>query len=187
MVRPTDSSVGSRPHLLITGRPGVGKTTLIRQVAERLAPHAAGFYTLEVRDATGHRVGFEIVTLDGERRLLAHVNLQTPHRVSRYGVDVRAMDAVAVAALERGLIEPSVTFLIVDEIARMELFSRAFVRALERALLSPKRLIATLQQSAHPVIERIRARDDVELWELTPANRSTLLARLLERVNPSPR
>ncbi|MCS6816125.1 MAG: NTPase [Blastocatellia bacterium] len=172
----------TRRHLLITGRPGVGKTTLLRQVAERLVPQAAGFYTLEVRDAAGHRVGFEIVTLEGQRRLLAHVDFQTPYRVSRYGVDVRAMEEVAVPVLERGLTDEAIPFLIVDEIARMELFSHAFVRVLDKILISPKRLIATIQQSSHPVIERIRARPDVELWELTPTNRSELLARLLERL-----
>ncbi len=174
-----------RPHLLITGRPGVGKTTLIRQMAERLAPQAAGFYTLEVRDAAGRRVGFEIVTLEGQRRLLAHVDFQTPYRVSRYGVDISAMEAVAVPALERGLVAEAIPLLIVDEIARMELFSRAFVRVLERILASPKRLIATVQHTPHPVIEQIRARADVELWELTPTNRSELLVRLLERLRVS--
>jgi nucleoside-triphosphatase len=174
-------SVRARRHLLITGRPGVGKTTLVRQLAERLVPQVAGFYTLEVRDAAGRRVGFQIVTLEGEHRLLAHVDFPTSYRVSRYGVDIRAMDT-AVAAMERGLAAPGISVLIVDEIARMELFSPAFVRVLEQALASPKRLIATLQKSAHPVIERIRARSDVEVWELTPANRSEMLARVLERV-----
>ncbi len=172
----------SRPHLLITGRPGVGKTTLIRELAERLIPRAAGFYTLEVRDAANRRVGFEIVTLGGERRLFAHVDFPSPYRVSRYGVDVEALDVVAVPTLERGLADASICFLIVDEIARMELFSRAFCRVLERALASPKRLIATLQKGAHPLLERIRTRPDVELWELTPANRSQMLARLLYRL-----
>jgi len=176
------SHAPARRHLLLTGRPGVGKTTLIRHVADSLAPHAAGFYTLEVRDAIGRRVGFEIVTLEGERRLLAHVDLHTPHRVSRYGVDVGAMETVAVPALERGLVAETIAFLIVDEIARMELLSPAFVRVLERVLDSPKRLIGTIQRSSHPVIERVRARPDVELWELEPTNRSELRARLLERV-----
>jgi len=160
----------------------VGKTTLIRRLAERLAPQAAGFYTLEVRETAGRRVGFEIVTLEGQRRLLAHVDFHTPHRVSRYSVDVGAMETLAVPALERGLASETVAFLIVDEIARMELFCSAFVRILERILDSPKRLIATIQQSTHPVIERIRARADVELWEVTPINRSELLAQLLERL-----
>ena len=40
------------PGLLITGTPGVGKTTVIRRVAERLEPERTrGFYTEEIREA----------------------------------------------------------------------------------------------------------------------------------------
>lgn len=37
------------PRILLTGVPGVGKTTVIREVAGLLAPAAAGFYTEETR------------------------------------------------------------------------------------------------------------------------------------------
>lgn len=40
--------------ILITGLPGVGKTTLIRELAKRVAEHnPAGFYSEEIRDAQG--------------------------------------------------------------------------------------------------------------------------------------
>ena len=56
-------------HLLITGRPGVGKTTLIKRLIPALPP-AGGFYTEEIRSC-GERVGFKIVTLAGEEGILA--------------------------------------------------------------------------------------------------------------------
>jgi len=52
------------PILLITGRPGVGKTTLIRALARVLGEQAGGFYTEEIRGPQG-RLGFRLVTLDG--------------------------------------------------------------------------------------------------------------------------
>jgi nucleoside-triphosphatase THEP1 len=63
-----------RPRvLLITGPPGVGKTTLIRRVAGRLGPAGLhGFYTEEIR-AAGERRGFRLVGSDGARRVIAEV------------------------------------------------------------------------------------------------------------------
>ncbi|MQL86561.1 hypothetical protein Taro_019088, partial [Colocasia esculenta] len=60
---------------LVTGPPGVGKTTLVMRVLESLrASHpdlrVRGFYTREVREGS-QRVGFEVVTLDGRRGPLA--------------------------------------------------------------------------------------------------------------------
>src|SRR5579885_397610 len=78
--------------LVLTGRPGVGKTTLIRRLADALGSRAGGFYTEEIRQG-GRRVGFRLVTLDGEQAVLAHVGWRDrPHRVGRYGVDIAVVD-----------------------------------------------------------------------------------------------
>ena len=62
--------------LLLTGRPGVGKTTVVRRVVERLSRPTGGFYTCELREG-GRRTGFEIVTLDGQRATLSHVDFDS--------------------------------------------------------------------------------------------------------------
>ena len=90
--------------LLLTGRPGIGKTTVIKAVAKSLGQQAGGFYTEEIR-GPGGRKGFRLVTLDGQEAVMAHVNLRGRGRprVSRYGVDVAAIERVGVAALRRAM------------------------------------------------------------------------------------
>jgi nucleoside-triphosphatase THEP1 len=58
---------------LIEGRSGVGKTTLLHRIAERL-PHLrmGGFYTAEIRECES-RVGFRINTFTGRSGVMAHV------------------------------------------------------------------------------------------------------------------
>ncbi|HUX76194.1 MAG TPA: nucleoside-triphosphatase, partial [Anaerolineae bacterium] len=39
--------------LLLTGRPGIGKTTVIKAAAASLGERAGGFYTEEIRESGG--------------------------------------------------------------------------------------------------------------------------------------
>ena len=79
------------PRLLVEARPGAGKTTAFRRLAE-LLPSASGFTTEELRDQ-GRRVGFAIESLDGERATLAHRSLSGPHGWGRYGSTWRRSSA----------------------------------------------------------------------------------------------
>ena len=154
--------------VLVTGRPGSGKTTLVRSVLEALDAPASGFYTRELRGPDGRRAGFEIVTLDGETAVLAHVDFGGP-RVGRYGVDVAALERIAVPAIERG-IEAGV-LIVVDEIGKMELLSNVFQRALIEALRRHSLLFGTIMQASHPFADELKAQPDTVLLELTESNR----------------
>ena len=122
--------------LLITGVPGVGKTTVMRRVKGLLAgKRIRGFLTDEIRDERGERLGFQIETLDGQIARLAGVGLRSPNRVGRYGVDLDALNAVAVPALT---LEERAIYLI-DEIGKMECLSGAFTDAVARWLDEERR------------------------------------------------
>ena len=162
--------------LLLTGTPGVGKTTLLLKVAAALSSRRlAGFTTAEIREK-GRRVGFRIVPLGGAGRILAHVDFRGPQRVGHYGVDVAAIDAVAASALA---LDPQVAVYVVDEIGKMECFSQRFVAAMRALLDAQKPVIASIARSGTGFIAEAKRRPDVELWEVTAGNRDALLDPIL--------
>ena len=158
---------------MLTGRPGVGKTTIIRTVAGRLGASAGGFYTEEIREGR-RRTGFRLVSLDGRTGILASVNISSPCRVGRYGVHLRDLEQVGVKALLRAIQQPDVPVVVIDEIGKMELFSPAFRQATLAALDSPKAVLASAMAGPQPWVDAIKGRADVTVIEVTRANRQAL-------------
>jgi nucleoside-triphosphatase len=164
---------------LLTGRPGTGKTSLIKQVAAQMKGQAGGFYTEEIR-SQGVREGFRLVTLDGETTILAHVRIHRPHRVGKYGVDIEALDKVGVPALEQAA--QHCTLVIVDEIGKMELFSPRFREAVFQVIASGKKVLGTIMLNPNPFADAIKRQPNVNLITVTRENRETVLAELLRWV-----
>jgi len=162
--------------ILLTGPPGVGKTTIIQQVVARLPGRAGGFYTAEIREH-GERVGFRLVTLDGEEGFLAHVANRSPYRVGRYGVDLADLERVGVAAIRQAIAARDV--VVIDEIGKMELFSAAFRAAVQEAVDSPKPVLGTITFRPHPWADGLKRHPHVQLLVVTLANRHALAERVV--------
>jgi nucleoside-triphosphatase len=172
-------------RFLLTGRPGIGKTTVTRRVVERLRAaglRVDGFITVEIR-TRGRRVGFQVEGISGHSVVMARTDWPGSPRVGRYGVDVPAFERIALPALDRAQSEGDVA--VIDELGRMELLSDAFVSRLKDLLASDLPLVATVHRAAHPVTDALKARDDMELITVSEANRAELAeavaARLLKR------
>lgn len=160
---------------LLTGRPGSGKTTLIKQVVAKMEDRAGGFYTEEIRSG-GTRLGFKLVTLDGEEAVLAHTSIHSPYRVSKYGVDINSLDRVGVNALNKAAQE--CPLVIIDEIGKMELFSANFREATLKIISRGKKVLGTIMLSPHPWVDLIKQKPLVKLIEVTRANHPQVLKEL---------
>jgi nucleoside-triphosphatase len=162
-------------NLLLTGVPGVGKTTVIERIAALLGDRAGGILTREIREA-GRRTGFSIESLDGERRVLATRHRKGGPRVGPYTVIVENLEKVAIRALESAVEAGDV--VIVDEIGKMELLSEKFRDIIIRVLDSDVDVVATLGVARNPFLDAIRKRPDTEIIEVTMSNRKEMAARV---------
>jgi len=164
--------------LLCTGQPSCGKTTLVKKAlgrisewqssvdddADRDRKHAnnasnnnkiilSGFYTDEVLDRKGRRIGFDIVGISSEKRGILSRKSGLPSsypKTGQYSVDVASFEHVALEELDI-ILQSSATkstsdsneddtssqLIVIDEIGRMELHSNKFQAAVEKLLQHP--------------------------------------------------
>ncbi len=157
---------------LLTGKPGTGKTSLIKQAVADLELKAGGFYTEEIR-SSGTRLGFRLVTLDGHEAILAHVDFNKRFRIGKYGVDIASLDRVGVPSLHMAAGQCDV--VVVDEIGKMEMFSASFREAVSEIIDSGKMVLGTIMFQANPWADAVKQKPQVKLATLTRASYSHVL------------
>ncbi|KEH27623.1 cancer-related nucleoside-triphosphatase-like protein [Medicago truncatula] len=174
--------VGTGKCFLVTGPPGVGKSTLIMRVFESLKASnptlkVQGFYTLRV---AGERVGFEVVTLDGRTCPLASSNFssQESHRwpnVGKYKVDVASFESLALLELQ---VREDTDLFIIDEVGKMELYSSSFFPAVLKVLESNIPILASIPVPKFgrdiPAVARLKNHAGATLFTLSVSNRDAV-------------
>lgn len=154
---------------------------MLKRIVDRLRERGfrvGGFYTEEVR-VRASRVGFKVKTLDGREGWLAHVSIQGP-RVSKYGVNLQDFEEVGVRGLEEAI--KACDVVVIDEIGKMELLSEKFKEVVRRAF-EERRVVGTIALKDNSFTRAIKERSDTSIYEVTPANREELLAKVLEELD----
>jgi nucleoside-triphosphatase THEP1 len=197
-------------HVLLTGEPGVGKTTAFLAALHELRsmespPSVCGFVTAEMRAERGARIGFEIETIpDGLKARLASIATQRAPagtvggrggggpKVGRYDVHLDAVANVGIPAMvayrhrarqHQLLGVPSL--VAVDEVGKMECLCREFEPAMRRVLDDPDAtVLATVALNGRGLIGDVKLRPDVRIVTVTRHNRDDVpatVAMLLRR------
>jgi len=170
--------MNQKKNIFLTGAPSSGKTTVIKKVIKGLDHPANGFYTEEEK-IDGKRVGFLMKTIDGRKDYLAHQDIKSDFHIRRYGVSIENIEGIAV---------PSITpiknnIIILDEIGKMECFSKAFKQAAINALDTPNIVIGTITFGGDDFIREVKNRKDIEINEVTTDNRNSLPDLILRKIS----
>ncbi|HEX9757020.1 MAG TPA: NTPase [Nitrospiria bacterium] len=166
--------------ILITGIPGIGKTTVIQKVAKCLQNmNPVGFYTGEIREKKS-RVGFKAVSLGGGTQTLSHVQFGGSFRVGRYGVDVKGFEEF----LENlDLLKSQSDLVIIDEIGKMECLSAKFNALIVSLFESQKNILATIAKKGGGMIQRIKNHPNCLIFEVQIKNRDKVVEDIVNRVS----
>ncbi len=169
----------TKKNILITGLPGVGKTTIIKKLSEELRKfHPVGFYTEEIREK-GIRKGFKLIGLDGGEGILSHVDVKSTYTVGKYKVDINSFENFIDSI---PFFDHTISFIIIDEIGKMECLSEKFTKLMKVILDSEKLVAATIALRGIGLIEEIKKRDDIKIFEITPSNRESILFEILSDI-----
>lgn len=173
-------------HVLITGPPGIGKTTVCKKVVsliERNGLSCDGFFTEETRSSDNKRIGFDVVRVKhpefrlpiarATQILEPKPQIKTKYRVGKYAVFVENFEQVALPVFQTDS-----DVLLVDEIGKMELFSKSFTEKVNDLVFGEegKRkticMLATIPEVAPAhLLRKLRSNPQCKIFEVRYENR----------------
>ena len=157
---------------------------MVERVIQAVPLKCGGMITKEIRKI-GRRVGFSVHdVLTGREGVLAHIHFERGPKLGRYRVNLRDLEEIGAAAIERALEECEL--VVIDEVGPMELHSERFIRAVERALESDKHLLVTVHRASnHHLAYRIRHETD-RFFRLSTTKRDRITEEIIELLSKGP-
>jgi nucleoside-triphosphatase len=163
-------------NIIITGLPGVGKTTLIKRLARDLTPLVLrGFYKESIIEYNVCK-GFRVVAFNYDEQIFAHINIEGPDRLDGYGIHIEGFEKLALREME---ISPGIEMYLIDEIGRMECLSEKFCLQLQKLFASDIPLIATTSLSGLPGGKKFKENNTLKVIPMTYQNRDSLWKNIL--------
>jgi len=169
--------------ILLTGAPGVGKTSVLLRVIDCLRSRGysvGGMVSQDVRVGNS-RVGFEVLDIGtGRKGWLARVAQKEGPQVGRYRVNIGDLDNIGATAIADAVANSAV--VAIDEIGPMELCSQKFKDVVGKAVESSKLVLCVVHwKAADNLASEIRGRDDAEIIVVSIENRGRIDTYVCEK------
>nr|WP_279538075.1 nucleoside-triphosphatase [Paenibacillus turpanensis] len=162
----------SKKVFLLTGKPRMGKTTMIKKLINEIGSEmCGGFYTEEITNSND-RIGFRCVSVNGESVEIANVESPSKTRIGRYGVDIEAFENFAINILQDAL--SSKKIIVIDEIGFMQMLSTSFQKIIQDIISDNNIVLGTVPLDSHPEIDKIKYLKKVKIIGVNDFNRNAI-------------
>lgn len=155
---------------IVSGYPGSGKTTLALKVVNTLKEKIkiSGIITPEIREGK-NRIGFKVVDIySNNEKIFASTLIKSNLKVSKYFVDIKVFEDIALPALDR-----EADFYVIDEIGKMEMFSKKFKEKIFD-ILNKKEFLVTVHRELANIYKNFG-----EFYWLTKENRDLIFNKII--------
>lgn len=167
-------------NLFITGKPGSGKTTLIKEVCRDKSSRFGGFFTEELREGNS-RSGFVIRTIDGKHGIFAKKGMKSKYKLDKYGLDLNMLHDIGIQSINNAIEEDKI--IVIDEIGSMEIMSEEFRKILIECLNSQNKILATIRHNSQPFTDKIKKMENASLLYLSRQNYPEVKQEILEWIS----
>lgn len=160
-------------NLFLTGEIGIGKSTILKDILERVNSTIGGYIT--ERDIQDNIMTFTTRSLynGGEEYTIAKVNRMTKSKE----VFVDAFEIGLKSVLDNSL--KGRDLIVLDELGFMEENIEVFTSKVEELLDSEIPILGVLKDHNCKFLNNIRNRDDVIVIEITKENRNAIIYKLI--------
>ncbi|WP_230398623.1 molybdopterin-guanine dinucleotide biosynthesis protein MobB [Novisyntrophococcus fermenticellae] len=164
-------------HIFLTGEKQVGKSTILNRVISELELKPTGYQTLPLL-IHGQRKGFylhglcELPTYENDNPICIRMEEKKSLPLTE------TFETLGVRILTESL--KTDDWMLMDEIGKFEQEAAGFQRMIFRCLDKKPAVLGVLQKVESPVIEEVKARGDVMVFEVTKENREEIYQKVLE-------
>jgi len=176
-----------KKKVLITGPPRCGKSTLISQLIDYYINKKNyiiyGFLTPEIRQS-GNRIGFDILDIySGKKSQLSRVGkFKTKYKLGKYNVFIEEFDKYLDNTLN--LEGKTIDLIIIDEIGKMELFSKKFQDFIKQIFSSNVSILASIGlKLQHPLKDYLLNLPSVVLLNLNRQNSQPIFEKVISLIS----
>lgn len=159
-------------HIILNGRNGVGKSTLIRALLEAVPLPVYGIITKKETDADGSASVY-IHTYGAERRYTSE------NRIGLCGVESHTAFPDAFDRFAESMRFSEDGVIVFDELGFMETDARRFTEAVLHTLDSAPLVIAAVRDKRTPFLDAVRSHPRVDVYPVNEENRDELRESLL--------
>ncbi len=130
--------------IFLTGRPGIGKTTVVKKFLEVYEGNVIGLLTPEIRK-NNKRIGFALKLIPSDEEFIfASVEKISSVKFGKYYLNLENLEKV-LNKIENSL--ETCELVVIDEIGKMEMFSQRFKTFVKTILESDASILAVVHRA----------------------------------------